>query len=222
MKVSSVKKEDKIQKKGPVGIIKYIIALIILAIVIIVLVLSIVQYQNRLEKVNKLQNKYEVYNNFFVLSRDFRDAVKNFYDANNNYVTNKISDESYAEMVFKKPQTIEALNNCEQALNQIYTIYNKIMKYESDASLSSIISSDKVECYKPIMETCHNICYGSICNYNTTIDTYNVWASEKINNQLYASFVKENNINIISKYTSNICSGWLDLNADGNYQGKAE
>jgi hypothetical protein len=131
MKVSSVKKEYKIQKKGPVGIIKYIIALIILAIVIIVLVLSIVQYQNRLEKVNKLQNKYEVYNNFFVLSRDFRDAVKNFYDANNNYVTNKISDESYAEMVFKKPQTIEALNNCEQALNQIYTIYNKIMKYEA-------------------------------------------------------------------------------------------
>ncbi len=211
---------NKVEKK--VGIIKYIIALLILGIAIIILTLSITSYNKQKKEADMQQNRYEVYNDFYMLSVEFKNTVEDLYGANENYNNNKINNETYIEMLAMKPKALNSLLECEEKLRNLYTVYNRIKAYKEDLNLCGIITNDKIDCYKPIVEACHNTLYGCIVNYNTTIDGYNTWTIDKIGNPLYDDFFKKLGVEVMDKFTSSVCSDWIDLDEDGIFKGKVD
>lgn len=194
---------------------KYIVVLLVL-VVVIATGYGIVKYM----EVSKQKSIAEenAYTELANLDKEFESAREVFFTASDSYIAKQITSGKYIEIVNKEPNAVSALKECDSALAKMYGILNTILSYENKLPANKF--NEKTAEVKKVSELCHNTLYGYVVHHNGLIDTYNSWALGKKND--FSSLNYNMAVKTLKHFTSEICSGYIDINNDGTYEGKEE
>lgn len=212
------KQDKKTVNKGKTGIIKYIIALIILGIIIIASIMLYQKIQNQ-KAADLISDANDEFTFSFV---EFISESANSGTANTEYIKNQIAAKKYDDIPIQLPKALEALNNFEKELVKLYSMYDRILLYESDVNLPRLTFNNSIGRVKDEMEVSHNTFYECILHHNSIIKSYNIWAVKLIDNPDYDSYVETNRVKVLNTYYTSICFGFVDIDKDGKYEGKIE
>lgn len=155
------------------------------------------------------------------LTTQLNNYKKTFDNAYAQFDIHRISTSNkYLEILTRSPKTVQALNDCNDVLKSMQSVYSKLQLFSNSPSISNESYKAEIKDAQRQIEICNNELYANIEEYNAVVIYYNDWASDVMVDPKAKEYVTTNEVQMLSRYYSTACSYYIDLNNDGDFEGK--